>query len=372
MTLLLGLGLASCSDDYTDWETPAHTEPDSALVISGFSASAVDPIDMEEVGDASTVTAYKLNLANLPAGYTITGAELALTPTDGSARDTTTTSMATSIDAVSHAGTVATTDLTAAITKAYGTARQTRNFEGQVLLTCTNSENLSVSHINAGSINVKVTPVYPALPEYLYENGDNNGWGGNGSLVLTPSSKSDEEGIFYGAFYLPEMTYGFKFSSVFGGWPSSNPLAKGDFNLGSDGSDDGLLVNDGGSGNLNVAEPGFYWIKVDASNMTYSFTKFDHVALIGDATEGSWDTETPLAYDYDNHVWYADNVTFKDGTFKLRSDNVWDVVDFGGSLDKLQKGAGNISVSAGTYNVRVHLENTTEAKDPFIELIPVQ
>ena len=147
---------------------------------------------------------------------------------------------------------------------------------------------------------------------------------------------------------------------------------KGVCNLGADASaTEGVLVNDGGSGNLNVAGAGFYWIKVDVINLTYSFTKFDHIALIGDATPGGWNDDTALAYDADNHVWYANNVTLTDGSFKLRADNSWDIVDFGGSLDKLQKGASNINVTAGTYNIRVHLENTTEAKDPYIELTPV-
>lgn len=77
-----------------------------------------------------------------------------------------------------------------------------------------------------------------------------------------------------------------------------------DWNTGNYGTiggvQDGNLEDNGGSGDIKVAEtdgPGLYYIQADIDNLTYKAVKMSW-GIIGDATAGGWNDETAMNYDF--------------------------------------------------------------------------
>jgi len=182
-------------------------------------------------------------------------------------------------------------------------------------------------------------------PTFLYEIGNNTGWSGVQAL-FSPNN----DGVFTGAFYLKS---GFKFRSNANNWD-------GYYNLGWNATqDEGVLLNSGGSGDIKLAEDGHYFVKVNIADMTYSLQKFTSMGVIGGAQPGGWDKSTDMTYDAANKCWYVSNIKLNDGEIKFCSDNRWDMVNLGSDLNKLIQDGGNITVVAGTYNIKLYLDSDT-------------
>lgn len=186
--------------------------------------------------------------------------------------------------------------------------------------------------------------------EFIYERGDNNGWGGY--ALHGPNF----DGVYYGAMKLNTM---FKFCGDASDWNLAG-------NWGY--SADGIL---GENSNDNIpCTSGFYMITADIANMTYKLTPFTKIGIIGDGQPGGWNNDTFMTYDETNHCWVATGVALTaGGSIKFRSDAAWDNVNIGGaSLDKLVFNSNdNISVTtSGTYTVKLYLEN--ESGQPYATL----
>lgn len=186
--------------------------------------------------------------------------------------------------------------------------------------------------------------------EFIYERGDNNGWGGY--ALHGPNF----DGVYYGAMKLNTM---FKFCGDASDWNLAG-------NWGY--SADGIL---GENSNDNIpCTSGFYMITADIANMTYKLTPFTKIGIIGDGQPGGWNDDTFMTYDETNHCWVATGVALTaGGSIKFRSDAAWDNVNIGGaSLDKLVFNSNdNISVTtSGTYTVKLYLEN--ESGQPYATL----
>ena len=186
--------------------------------------------------------------------------------------------------------------------------------------------------------------------EFIYERGDNNGWGGY--ALHGPNF----DGVYYGAMKLNTM---FKFCGDASDWNLAG-------NWGY--SADGIL---GENSNDNIpCTSGFYMITADIANMTYKLTPFTKIGIIGDGQPGGWNDDTFMTYDETNHCWVATGVALTaGGSIKFRSDAAWDNVNIGGaSLDKLVfNSIDNISVTtSGTYTVKLYLEN--ESGQPYATL----
>ena len=113
------------------------------------------------------------------------------------------------------------------------------------------------------------------------------------------------------------------------------------------------LSDDGGAGNLVVSEAGMYKIDVDLTANSYTLTKTEWG--LTDATDGSWDNSTPMSYDPVTGLWSV-TTTLKDGTFKFRANNAWDI-NLGGDPNNLSYGGDNIQATAGTYTITLDLSD---------------
>lgn len=123
--------------------------------------------------------------------------------------------------------------------------------------------------------------------------------------------------------------------------------------------EEGILSDDGGAGNLNITEPGYYKLNVDLSGApyTYSATKTDW-GIIGDATPNGWDGSTAMTYDADTKLWSV-VAELSDKEFKFRANDSWDI-NIGGDMDNLTYDGDNIKVAeAGTYLIVLDLSDPT-------------
>ncbi|KAF2514830.1 hypothetical protein E0W68_13440 [Flavobacterium salilacus subsp. salilacus] len=159
---------------------------------------------------------------------------------------------------------------------------------------------------------------------------------------------------------------GFKFIGEQGTWDNGN--------YGTiDGAQDGNLHNDGGSGDIKVAETdgdGQYYVWVDIDNLEYKFVKMEW-GIIGAATPGGWDNETPMTYDFASNTWSI-SATLTADEMKFRSANTGNFIasdpwkfNIGNSdpMVTYDPSAPNFSVSAGPHDIEliVNFDGTATA-----------
>jgi hypothetical protein len=122
-----------------------------------------------------------------------------------------------------------------------------------------------------------------------------------------------------------------------------------------------LIYN--GSDNLKIDAPGYYKIKADTdpAKLTYSATKLSW-GVVGNATPGGWDADTPMTYNPTTKKWTITVVltaqSAPDNGLKFRANNSWDF-NFGdtGADGKLEDGGTNIGTTAGTFLITLDLSN---------------
>ena len=173
----------------------------------------------------------------------------------------------------------------------------------------------------------------------LYMAGDANGWATNDYLA-------GEDGVkFTGYMYLNQN--GFKFCTQ-PEWKGTNYGA--DFNTAGD------------AANIIITEPaGYYQVDVDLSKKTYTLTPITSIGIIGSASPKGWDSDVDMTYvPYNkdtkevNGYWEVKNITLSAGEIKFRANDDW-AISWGGELDNLTtKNGGNITVEAGTYDIKLY------------------
>jgi len=182
-------------------------------------------------------------------------------------------------------------------------------------------------------------------PRQLYVPGGHNGWNpGAAPVVYSPNLDWKFDGYVY-----MEAGNEFKFTST----PDWNGTNYGD-------GGNGTLSTDGGAGNLTVSETGFYRLTVDLSKepYTYSAATTDW-GLIGDATNGGWDTSTPMTLNASTGEWSVTTTLAGGKTLKFRANDGWDI-NLGGDVNNLSYGGDNIPIDAdGTYVITLKLGNAS-------------
>lgn len=173
----------------------------------------------------------------------------------------------------------------------------------------------------------------------LYMKGDANGWDGYDYL-------SGEDGVkFTGFMYLNQN--GFKFTTA-SDWSGTGYGAN--FDTAPD------------AANIVITEPaGYYQVDVDLSEKTYTLTPITSIGIIGSASPNGWDSDVDMTYvPYNkdtkevNGYWEVKNITLSAGEIKFRANDDW-AISWGGELDNLTtKNGGNITVEAGTYDIKLY------------------
>ena len=173
----------------------------------------------------------------------------------------------------------------------------------------------------------------------LYMAGDANGWATNDYLA-------GEDGVHFTGFMFLNQN-GFKFCTQ-PEWKGTNYGAA--FNTAPD------------AANITITEPaGYYQVDVDLSEKKYELTPITSIGIIGSASPNGWDSDVDMTYvPYNkdtkevNGYWEVKNITLSAGEIKFRANDDW-AISWGGELDNLTtKNGGNITVEAGTYDIKLY------------------
>lgn len=184
----------------------------------------------------------------------------------------------------------------------------------------------------------------------LYVPGGHQGW----SPETAPMLYSRNFDFTYDGFVYFDGAHEFKFTAT----PSW------DVNYGA-GDEPGVLVDNGG--NLHIEEEGYYLLTVDLSGAPYTYkAEKTEWGLIGDATQGGWDTSTPMEFDPDTGVWTV-TAALEVGSYKFRANDEWNI-NVGGSLTDLVFGGDNLAIQeAGTYFITLDLSDPTAFKATLVK-----
>ncbi|QHC83477.1 hypothetical protein AS589_01035 [Empedobacter brevis] len=132
---------------------------------------------------------------------------------------------------------------------------------------------------------------------------------------------------------------------------------KWDLDYGDNDPVDGKL--DKGGKNISV-KAGSYKVTINLNDLTYKIEPYTW-GLVGDATPNGWEgPDVKLAYDGMEDAW-STIVTMKDGEFKFRLNNKWDV-SYGGTDTPnvlTDENGANIKIKAGTYKVTANFNKKT-------------
>lgn len=171
----------------------------------------------------------------------------------------------------------------------------------------------------------------------LYMAGEANGWATNDYLA-------GEDGVhFTGYMYLNQN--GFKFCTQ-PEWKGTNYGANFD--------------TAGNADNITMTEPaGYYKVEVDLESKSYVLTPITTIGIIGSASPNGWDSDVDMTYvPYNAETkelgyWEAKDITLASGEIKFRANDDW-AINWGGDTNALTQGGDNISVEAGTYDIKLY------------------
>ena len=184
----------------------------------------------------------------------------------------------------------------------------------------------------------------------LYMAGDANGWATNDYLA-------GEDGVkFTGYMYLNQN--GFKFCTQ-PEWKGTNYGAN--FDTAPD------------AANITMTEEaGYYKVDVDLGSKSYVLTPITTIGIIGSASPNGWDSDVDMTYvPYNAETkelgyWEIKDVTFTSGEIKFRANDDW-AINWGGDVNALTQGGDNISVDAGTYDIKLYAWANGYAKCELIK-----
>ena len=184
----------------------------------------------------------------------------------------------------------------------------------------------------------------------LYMAGDANGWATNDYLA-------GEDGVhFTGFMYLNQN--GFKFCTQ-PEWKGTNYGAN--FDTAPD------------AANITMTEDaGYYKVDVDLESKSYVLTPITTIGIIGSASPNGWDSDVDMTYvPYNAETkelgyWEAKDITLASGEIKFRANDDW-AINWGGDTNALTQGGDNISVEAGTYDIKLYAWANGYAKCELIK-----
>ena len=184
----------------------------------------------------------------------------------------------------------------------------------------------------------------------LYMAGDANGWATNDYLA-------GEDGVhFTGFMYLNQN--GFKFCTQ-PKWKGTNYGANFD--------------TAGDAANITMTEDaGYYKVDVDLESKSYVLTPITTIGIIGSASPNGWDSDVDMTYvPYNAETkelgyWEAKDITLASGEIKFRANDDW-AINWGGDTNALTQGGDNISVEAGTYDIKLYAWANGYAKCELIK-----
>lgn len=331
---VLALMLTACTDDYTDWQTPAQNGAVSAIEgTMTISATQTDLIDLATAGE----TVKLLNI-QVPASAKVESFCITLTNVEDQK----------TYDLYTTDGTVPTQDLNNAVINLFN-----REVVERLVVATVKADALvkgqegeaTVHYESDTPITLKLQCIPPTFTPYLWAPGEGNGWNhGAAERLYSP----EQDGHYTGFVYV-----GGKFKlTTSSDWDHTN----------YGGTLDHL---DTGGGDIDAGENDVYYFNVDLNVGTATATPVKF-GIVGNAV-GSWDNDVMMEYDVAAGCWQKELDMTAD-TFKFRANNGWDL-NFGGSFDNLTIGGADMTIAeAGTYIIRLYTGRKGSADNIYCEV----
>jgi len=336
---LLGLMMASCDDDYTDWTNPqSHLQGDMVSFGDG-SVTEVGLIDLTQVEDEL------VQVCNIVAP---TATDTTLTPyykivLGDNEYD---------IDADGYISASLLDDYVASL---YG--RETVEREITATLVAYMTDGLTTVDISSEEFTIRVIPTPTPVPTMWYLVGEavgdgswNNSEDAIGAGLVPMYPHPDDFADMQWAGYL-EAGKGFKLVKTPGSWDEQWGMSAGE-----------LVQNDPGAGNITVDEDGIYMVLLNLNANTLEIVKMDDVPNVytvmnmpGDYNgwnAGSGNPMTAVTSVAENHDW-IETVTYETNVVTKFAAGSWSN-NWGGTTFPVGVGVrngGNVPADAGTYRV---------------------
>ncbi|PRY90747.1 SusE domain-containing protein [Mongoliibacter ruber] len=208
----------------------------------------------------------------------------------------------------------------------------------------------SMRDIVGSPVAISVTPFSDAVDlPILRVPGDYQNWNpGNDNTVISSLNSDD---VYEGYLHILGGSGEFKFITgpVWDEYP--------DFGMGAEGE----LDSDGG--NIKIpGDFGTYRVMADLNNLTYELERVGIWGIIGDATAGGWDSETPMTFDAAENILKI-TADLVEGEMKFRTQS-WDN-NFGLSDDEgvLSHDGPNIPIGEdGNYTITLDFKTPGSVK----------
>ncbi len=370
--VLTGLAFVSCDEDFDDWSSAQTNPQEEAVSIPGFTASAVEAIDLADVADDEDVQVLVLSETTLPDGATIENVQLKITPADDE------TAEAQTVDANTD-GTVSKAALQAAVENAFGKRPVEREFSAHVYANMVIDGEAYL--VDAGVITLIITPEAPFIASAYYLVGDMCGWD---EASMIQFSHSDEDVYDDPVFTVTFSTTGGQYWKII---PQTN-IDSGDFwHEGSDGvvgvavdgdtSLSGTLVAIEGVNAGEIADAGTYRMTINMMDYSYEISALASEFYITGNPNGWASDASGLFYPEGDNVYsYTGQYNASwDAKFWAASDlGNWDYIygcdvskdnvgDWSGSIVYSNGDQGLIgcitSPSAGLYTLYINMGTMT-------------
>ncbi len=358
---LTGVFFAACNEDFTDWASQQTYLPEDAITT----ATAIGAVDLNNEGDE--VQLLSLSKESLPEGYEIKSLRIFVVPADA-----TENVVATEITADANSN-FSKADLQTLIEQAYGKRPVNRVFKAHVYASAVKDGQAAL--IDAGVVELNITPEAPQISENYYIVGGTLDWAGSAASKEQKFSHSDkdvyEDPVFTIVINAGEGDTWFAIGddeacdaiTNDGDWSKLFGTKKGNGNTDLTGSldrrynlsDDGSFCVPAGNKKIKVA--------INMMDYTYVITPVniaENYYLIGGP--GNWDSSKDQKFSHSSKDVFDDPVftyvfagTGSEMWFAFGDDEAIDAVGEG-TWNKLFGTTGNSTDFSGSFDRRYNLD----------------
>ena len=358
MSLLLSV--ASCTDDYTDWNAPQHNDQPATVQFGNGSVTETPAINLAEV-TTPTVKVANITAPTAEGDYAASG-EYKIT-LGGKSLD------------ITAAGEVSTEELQNVIVSNYGKAPVQRDMDATIATWATNEK--SYIKFESATFKVQATPKAANIEQAYYLAGDIFADGYNKDVVKTHAFTHSDNNVWDDPNFSIEVktTEDNKSFMII---PASS-LEKSDIREGAfgSGSEKGALVNSGANA-IVIEKAGKYNISINMETLTYKVEAVKPIALFLTGSEYNWgktesDWKQLIQYNGSNETFWT-MIYFSEGEmFKFAPQADWGD-EFGDQATIVDNaGAGIVSAGGKDHNLKVgkagwYLLRVTNGKERKLEV----
>lgn len=355
MSLLLSV--ASCTDDYTDWNAPQHNDQPATVQFGNGSVTETQAINLAEV-TTPTVKVANITAPTADGDYAASG-EYKIT-LGGKSLD------------ITAAGEVSTEELQNVIVSNYGKVPVQRDMDATIKTWATNEK--SYIKFESATFKVQATPKAANIEQAYYLAGDIFADGYNKDVVKTHALTHSDNNVWDDPNFSIEVKVT-EANRTFKIVPASS-LMKSDILDGAfgSGSKEGTLASNGNA--ITIEKAGKYTITINMEKLTYEVKKAPSLFLTGSAynwgkTESDW--KQLIQYNGSKETYWT-MIYFSEGElFKFAPQDAW-VDEFGDQATIVDNaGAGIVSAGGKDHNLKVgkagwYLLRVTNGKERKLEV----